>query len=277
MRNGNIVRGVIPVVLINLFWTTGIIFFFFHRCSAVQQVFLWAFLTISGFYFGRRMLLSQIHWIPLHDQNAPEITLIAQKISQSLKMNLPQMGWLPVSQANVLTFSYKKTGLILITQGVLDRLSPDEIELLISRELLRLKKRYIQVAEWASFWPCLIEKMAHAISWILMISENRRELKEGILAKALFSFSDFFSKIWLVLSESFRDFNSEEKELPGYPERSVLLAKAFKSLGPCSVSENWEGPFVLKKMFMAYPCLEKPRYFMSSQVSAEKGLDLLIK
>lgn len=272
MRIGNWSRRFFPVLFINSVWNGCLVFFLFQNQPFFFQATIFIVFSLSSFSFARKIIRPPFQWVLLDKQNSPELQQLAKEAAQLLNAPVPQLGWLPFSQANLISFYGHEKGLILLTQGILEKMAPEEISFLIKKELYRIKK-YALLDEWAVFWPCMIEKTACLISWILMISENRRELREGILAKMAFFVSDAFSWIWLKSCSVWRDFCAEDEEILNVCPEPFIFIKALKNLGPQSEAQDLkEIPRFLSYLFAVYPFLSHSQLKLVCHPSTEERL-----
>jgi heat shock protein HtpX len=148
------------------FWDRyGLLVGFFSAMALVSLVF---------FYVERR-LSNLFHSIELEGVDAHGILRIVRELSKAVGVRTPQVFILSLATPTALSAGlYERSSKLFLTEGLIARLSIDEIKLVITYELERLKNEQTQSLTALTAIATLVSTIANAFDAVLLFPFRRR-------------------------------------------------------------------------------------------------------
>jgi heat shock protein HtpX len=128
---------------------------------------LWAFLFATGtnifaYWFSAPMALSMSGAQPIAREQAPELYQIVEHLAQEAKIPVPTVYFIPSDSPNAFATGRDPAhSAIAVTQGILNLLTPHELEAVLAHELGHVVNRDILISTIAATLAGVITTIAH--------------------------------------------------------------------------------------------------------------------
>lgn len=170
--------------------------------------------------------------IPLLESEAPELYDILKNISQKARAPAPRLYLTPSASPNAMIFSLgRRAAVLLVTQGLVEKLNREELEGVLAHEIAQLKYGGLRTACLAGLWAASLMLVVSGIRGIFMFSDYRRgDFKGNALVLLVSAAVVPLAALWIRLA-SFgrREFRADERACE-WIENPLYLAGALKKI-----------------------------------------------
>lgn len=116
-------------------------------------IFIMALVALSQLFFSDKIVLWASRAHLLTPQQAPDLHQMVARLAQLADLPVPKLAWISTRLPNAFAIGKNpKTAVIAVTQGLVDRLDPTELEAVLAHELTHIKNRDATVMSLASFF-----------------------------------------------------------------------------------------------------------------------------
>lgn len=119
-----------------------------------------------SYFFSDKMVLAMYRAKEVTEKDYPDFYKSVRHIAQRAKIPMPKVYIIPTNSTNAFaTGRNPKHSAVACTQGILEILSPSELEAVIAHEIGHVKNRDILIATVAATIASVIAFMAHMARW----------------------------------------------------------------------------------------------------------------
>lgn len=123
-------------------------------------------MNVGAYYFSDRLILSMHGAQEVTEDEAPELHGMVAELATAANIPKPRVCVIPEAYANAFaTGRNPKHGVVAVTQGILDLLSPRELRGVIAHEIAHIKNRDILIATIAAMLGSVVSYAANAIQF----------------------------------------------------------------------------------------------------------------
>jgi heat shock protein HtpX len=222
---------------------------------------------------------------------APELHAMIERLAAMADLPKPRVAVIPTQVPNAFaTGRNKKHAVVAVTQGLWDRLEPQEIEGVLAHELTHVLNRDVAVMTIASFFSMVAAMLARFGLWGGMFSGGDRDRNSGapvwLIMFAVSILTYVISYVLIMMISRYREYAADRgsalitgapehlmsalqkiasriTQLPQQDLREVAGMNAFFII-PTSVNKTGA------ELFMTHPPLEK-RLARLADISREMG------
>ena len=222
-------------------------------------------LNFFSYWFSDKIVLSLYHAKPLHDER---IEAIVKSLCERANIPVPKLYVIESMQPNAFaTGRNAKHAAVAVTRGLMELLSDEEIEGVLSHELAHVRNRDILISTIVATIAGAISYLAEIFWWGMLLGEEERPI--WAILPVIILAPVAASLIQLAISRS-REFLADETgaKLSGKP---LALASALRKIsahaehvpmqGSVATSHLWiVNPFkedFLTKLFSTHPPVEE--------------------
>ena len=203
----------------NLVWGRG---------GAVFGFFIAAAMNLGAYWFSDRLALRMSRARPVTEQEAPELYATVRRLSQSAGLPMPSIHIIPTEQPNAFaTGRNPDHAAVAVTEGIMQILTPEELEGVLAHELSHVGNRDILITSIAATIAAAISWIGTMARWGAMFGDEDESpvgLIGVIVGSIVAGLAAFF--IQMAISRS-REYQADERgaHLSGHPENlaSALL------------------------------------------------------
>ncbi|CAB1130148.1 Protease HtpX homolog [Candidatus Hydrogenisulfobacillus filiaventi] len=142
-------------------------------------------LALSQYYFSDQLVLLASGARILTPSQAPELYAVLERLAQLADVPRPRLGLIPTAMPNAFaTGRNPQHAVIVVTQGLLNRLDPEEVEAVLAHEMTHVKNHDVAVITLASFFAMVAAFLAQQFLWLGFGFEDERDrggINAGIL------------------------------------------------------------------------------------------------
>ena len=132
-------------------------------------------LLTSQFLFSDRLVLLATKSRMINAQQAPRLFAIVERLAQLADIPMPKVAVMPIRVPNAFTTGRNpKSAVITVTQGLLDRLSDEELEGVLAHEITHIKNRDVVVITLASFFAMVASIIVQQFFLFGLMAEDSR-------------------------------------------------------------------------------------------------------
>lgn len=142
------------------------------------------FMNGAAYWFSDQIALMSSHAQPLSRAEAPQLYAIVEGLCQRAHLPFPRIYLIPDATPNAFaTGRNPQHAAVAVTQGILELLSPQELEGVLAHELGHVRNRDILTSSIAATLAAALTWLAHMAQWALMFGGlgGDREEDEGAL------------------------------------------------------------------------------------------------
>ncbi|MCQ2734714.1 MAG: zinc metalloprotease HtpX [Alphaproteobacteria bacterium] len=135
----------------------------------------WAACGINFFsyFFSDKLVLKQYHAIPADENNAPELYQIVQRLSNQAGLPMPKVYIIPEQVPNAFATGRNPShAAVAVTEGLLNLMSPEEIEGVLAHEMSHVRHYDILISSVAAVFAGAITMLARVSSYNGTSAEN---------------------------------------------------------------------------------------------------------
>lgn len=186
--------------------------------EGMQTAFLIACgMNFFSYFFSDKLVLKQYNAQEANSQNAPELYQIAQRLSAKAGLPMPKVYVIPEQVPNAFATGRSPShAAVAATQGLLNLMTPEEIEGVLAHEMSHVKHHDILIGTIAATFAGAVGMLANSMRASTSNSSSSRQ-KPGILAVILVPIAATI--IRMTISRT-REYKADEGAayLTGHPE-----------------------------------------------------------
>ncbi len=201
-------------------------------------------MNVGAYYFSDRLILSMHGAQEVTEEEAPELHGMVAELATAANIPKPRVCVIPEAYANAFATGRNPThGVVAVTQGILNLLSPRELRGVIAHEIAHIKNRDILIATIAAMLGSVVSYAANAIQFSALFgmgqSNDDEEATAGGGLLMAFVAPIGATLMQMAVSRS-REYvaDATAAELTGDPE---ALAMALKRLHEPHAQEQAQG------------------------------------
>jgi heat shock protein HtpX len=131
-------------------------------------------MNLGTYWFSDRMVLRMYKARVIERADAPELHGMVERLAARAGVPMPTVAIAPQPQPNAFaTGRNPEHGVVCFTQGILQALSPEELEGVTAHELAHIKHRHILVGTVAASMAGAIATLAAIARWGFIFGSNR--------------------------------------------------------------------------------------------------------
>ncbi len=155
----------------------------------------------------------------------PEVWKFIEDTCQKFNIRTPGIGIIKDGNPNAFTYGYYSGyAKLVLTQGLIEKLSQEELEAVIAHELGHIKHNDFAVMMLVSLIPMI---MYQVYTWTKNSDKSKPAYWVGIGAYAAYIFSQFFALSFSRIREYYADSFSKETLENGSPLKNALIKIAY--------------------------------------------------
>lgn len=136
--------------------------------------------NLVSWYQSDKIALAAYSAQPLSEVEAPDLFKMVQKISDRAEIPMPQIFVVPSAAANAFATGRDPAhAAVAVTEGIVNLLSPDELEAVIAHELSHVKNRDTLTQAVAATIAGAISYLAQILQYSLWFSGGSRDERQG--------------------------------------------------------------------------------------------------
>jgi heat shock protein HtpX len=136
--------------------------------------------NLVSWYQSDKIALAAYSAQPLSELEAPDLYKMVQKISDRAEIPMPQIFVVPSAAANAFATGRDPAhAAVAVTEGIVNLLSPDELEAVIAHELSHVKNRDTLTQAVAATIAGAISYLAQILQYSLWFSGGSRDERQG--------------------------------------------------------------------------------------------------
>jgi heat shock protein HtpX len=279
-------------------FTLGLIYVaFFVVMVNVLNVGIFAVVLIIGvlafvqYYTSDKIALLASGAKIVEPDQAPELHAMIERLAAMADLPKPRVAVIPTQVPNAFaTGRNKKHAVVAVTQGLWDRLEPQEIEGVLAHELTHVVNRDVAVMTIASFFSMVAAMLARFGLWGGMFSGGNRDRNSGapvwliMIVVSLLTYE--ISYLLIMMISRYREYAADRGSalITGAPEHLMSALQKIASRMTQIPQQDLRQvagmnaffiiPTSVKKagaeLFMTHPPLEK-RLARLAEISREMG------
>jgi heat shock protein HtpX len=123
-------------------------------------------MSFVSYFFSDKIALASVGAQPVSPESAPELYQMVERLSQRAGLPMPRVYYSPEQAPNAFaTGRNPKHGVVCVTAGLMNMLTPGELEGVIGHELSHIKHRDILISTVAAIMAATITYAAHMMMW----------------------------------------------------------------------------------------------------------------
>ncbi len=222
---------------------------------------------------------------------APELHEMVERLAAMADLPKPRVAVIPTQVPNAFaTGRNKKHAVVAVTQGLWDRLEPQEVEGVLAHELTHVLNRDVAVMTIASFFSMVAAMLARFGLWGGMFSGGNRDRNSGapvwLIMFAVSILTYVISYVLIMMISRYREYAADRGSalITGAPEHLMSALQKISSRitqipqqdlrQVAGMNAFFIIPTTVKKagaeLFMTHPPLEK-RLARLAEISREMG------
>ncbi|MBX5465881.1 MAG: zinc metalloprotease HtpX [Firmicutes bacterium] len=177
---GLTVRMSVTMLLLAALYLAFLIFLFQAGVPLPTLVLIMGLLLLSQYYFSDQLVLWSTRARRVSPAQAPELYRIVERLAHLADVPIPALAIMPARMPNAFaTGRDPKNAVIVVTQGLLDRLDERELEAVLAHELTHIKNRDAQIITIASFFAMLASFIVQQIFFVGFSLDEGRDRRDG--------------------------------------------------------------------------------------------------
>ncbi|MDI3340599.1 MAG: zinc metalloprotease HtpX [Sphaerobacter sp.] len=160
------VRMFIVMALLAVLYLAFIAVLAYAGASFVTLVVVAAVLLAVQYFASDRIALWTVGAREVSPQEAPQLHAMVDRLCQIADIPKPRVAIAPARMPNAFaTGRSPKHAVVAVTQGLLERLEPPEIEAVLAHELSHIRNRDVAVMTFASFFAMVAQLLMRWLFW----------------------------------------------------------------------------------------------------------------
>jgi heat shock protein HtpX len=136
-------------------------------------------MNLAGYWFSDKIALSMSGAQPVSEAEAPDLYRMVRELCMRADLPVPRLYVIPSQTPNAFaTGRDPQHAAVAVTSGIVDILSRDELEGVISHELAHVKNRDILISSVAAVLAGAISQLAHMAQWAMIFGGMGRDRDE---------------------------------------------------------------------------------------------------
>jgi len=253
------------------------------KTGATIALFMALTMNLIAYFFSDKIVLASSGAIPVDRNQDPELHAIVEEVARKAGIPKPKVYIIPVETPNAFaTGRNPKNGVVAVTAGLRNLLTPEELKGVIAHEIAHIKNRDILISTIAAVLVGAITYLAQMAQWALFFGGFHRDEEDnnplGIIATliAIIIVPIAATLIQLAISRS-REFLADETGAK-IIKNPIALANALEKL------ENWNRAYPLDvnpahaQMYIVNPLSSKSLFkLLSTHPPIEERIERLLK
>lgn len=143
-------------------------------------------MNVGTYWFSDRMVLKMYRARVIERHDAPQLYDMVERLARRAELPTPTVAIAPQPQPNAFaTGRNPEHGVVCFTQGILEALSPEELEGVTAHELAHIKHRHMLVGTVAATMAGAVTMIASIARWGLIFSGGRDGDRNPLAALAM--------------------------------------------------------------------------------------------
>ena len=253
-----------------------LLFIWFGGMIAGQSGMIIAFVVAVGmnfyaYYYSDEQVLAHYHAIPVDQHNATELYEMVDRLTRRANLPMPKLYIIPEQQPNAFaTGRDYEHAAVAVTEGLLDLLSPNEVEAVIAHELSHIKHYDMLIGTVAATISGAIAMLAN---FGMFFGGNDQDRPNPIVMIALMIIMPMAATIIQMTVSRSREFMADEgaAHMTGHPEwlqsalikldnyaRGIQLPEAEPQTAHMFIINPFTGKdFSMSQLFSTHPTTEQ--------------------
>lgn len=207
-------------------------------------------INLVSFFFADKIALSMAGAQPLAESQAPFVYEDTRLLASRMGIPMPKLYYTNQMQPNAFaTGRGPATGVVCLTQGIMQSLSRDELRGVIAHELAHIRNRDVLTATIAAILAGTVSSLVNVAFWTSSSDDNDRNPLVAILLIILAPISA--TLIQLAISRS-REFAADEVAAKHTQEPKSLANALLKISQTAEIIPMQENP-ALSSLYIANP------------------------
>lgn len=136
-------------------------------------------MNVGSYYFSDRIVLRMHGAKPVDEAQFPELHEMLRELAGRAEIPVPKLYMIADAQPNAFATGRNPAhGVVAVTQGIVQLLSPRELRGVIAHELAHIKNRDILISTIAAVMGSVVSGVANMLQWTMMFGGQRDE-EEG--------------------------------------------------------------------------------------------------
>jgi heat shock protein HtpX len=174
------VRMGITLFLLAALYLAFLIFLFESGVPLPTLILIMGLLLLSQYYFSDQLVLWSTRARLVSPAQYPQLYQIVERLCQLADIPVPKLAVMPARMPNAFaTGRDPKNSVVVVTQGLLDRLDERELEAVLAHELTHVKNRDAQLITVASFFAMLASFIVQQIFFVGLSMDEGRDRRGG--------------------------------------------------------------------------------------------------
>jgi len=253
-----------------------LLFIWFGGMVAGQAGMIIAFIIAVGmnfyaYYYSDEQVLAHYHAIPVDRHNASELYEMVERLTYRANLPMPQLYIIPEQQPNAFaTGRDYEHAAVAVTEGLLDLLTPHEVEAVIAHELSHIKHYDMLIGTVAATISGAIAMLAN---FGMFFGGDDEDRPNPIVMMILMIIMPIAATIIQMTVSRSREFMADEgaAEMTGHPEwlqsalmkldnyaRGIQLPEAEPQTAHMFIINPFTGKeFSMSQLFSTHPSTEQ--------------------
>lgn len=125
-------------------------------------------LLVVQYYFSDKLVLASMRARVVTERQAPDLYAMVARVAQLANVPMPKVAISPTMSPNAFaTGRSPRHAVVCVTQGILDRLDPDELEAVLAHEITHVRNRDMMIITFVSFFATAASLIVQNGFWFL--------------------------------------------------------------------------------------------------------------
>jgi heat shock protein HtpX len=228
-------RMMLTLILIGVLNLAFLTFLYWLGLNPASLLIIAAVMLGIQYFFSDKMVLASTRAKIVSPEEAPELHQLVDRLSAEAGIPKPRVAIVPTDVPNAFaTGRSLHHSVIAATQGLLQRLNPDEVEAVLAHELSHVRNRDVAVITLASFLATVASFMMNSALYGSMYSGGGDRQRRGpglILIFIVSAVVYFFGMLLVRLLSRYREYAADRGSaiITGHP--SHLISALLKISG----------------------------------------------
>jgi len=176
------IRMVLTLVIIGIIYLAFLAFLYWLGIDPTMLMIIAAVMLGIQYFFSDKMVLASTRAKIVSPEQAPELHQIVDELCREAGLPKPRVAVVPTDVPNAFaTGRSKKHSVIAVTNGLMNRLSTDEVKAVLAHELSHVRNRDVAVITLASFLSTVAAFIMQSFMFGGMYGRDRRNTGALIL------------------------------------------------------------------------------------------------
>ncbi|MGQ0680146.1 MAG: zinc metalloprotease HtpX [Actinomycetota bacterium] len=150
------------------------------RSGAFLGLVFAAFMNLGAYWYSDKIALRMSKARPVTRNDLPELYLMVENLVRRANLPMPALYVVPSEQPNAFaTGRNPEHAAVAVTEGILKRLSPEELQGVVAHELAHVRNRDILIASVAATIAGAISFIAQMAQWAALFGGGHRDNDRG--------------------------------------------------------------------------------------------------